>query len=118
MASRLSTRADGFVSIPGADRDDQASAPPSQRRSQMADMRKYASSTFIKVDDLEDGPEQKVIVEIAEGKDDKPVATFDDGTKLSLNGTNVNTLIRAYGPNEIDWLQKRIELYAGTLRYN
>ena len=84
----------------------------------MADMRKYASSTFIKVDDLVEGPEQKVITEIGEGKYEKPVATFEDGTKLSLNGTNVNTLIRAYGPNEIDWLQKRIELYAGTLRYN
>ena len=29
-----------------------------------------------------------------EGRYEKPVATFDDGSKLSLNGTNVGTLIR------------------------
>ena len=84
----------------------------------MVDMSKYASSVFIKSDDLANGPEQKVIVAIAEGKYDKPVATFGDGSKLSLNGTNVSTLIRAFGPNDKDWLKKRIELYVGTLRYN
>jgi hypothetical protein len=82
------------------------------------DMSKYASSTFIKVDDLESGPEKKLIVEIEEGKYDKPVATFDDGTKLSLNGTNVGTLIRAFGKNDKDWINKKIELYVNTLRYN
>ena len=46
------------------------------------DMSRYASSSFIKVDDLADGPERKVIAEIGEGRFEKPVATFDDGTKL------------------------------------
>ena len=82
------------------------------------DMSKYASSTFIKVYDLEQGPEQKLIVEIAEGNYDKPVATFDDGSKLSLNGTNVGTLIRSFGKNHTDWINKKVEVYAGTLRYN
>ena len=82
------------------------------------DMRKYASSGFIKVDDLANGPEKKQIIAIEEGKYDKPVVTFDDGSKFSLNGTNVNTLIRAYGSNDKDWLKKQIELYAGTIRYN
>jgi hypothetical protein len=84
----------------------------------MADMSRYASSSFIKVDDLADGPEQKVITEIGEGRYEKPVATFDDGSKLSLNGTNVSTLIRAFGKNDEDWVGQKIELYAGTLRYN
>jgi hypothetical protein len=82
------------------------------------DMSRYASSSFIKVDDLADGPEQKVITEVGEGRYEKPVATFDDGSKLSLNGTNVGTLIRAFGKNDQDWIGQRIELYTGTLRYN
>ena len=61
------------------------------------DMSRYASSGFIKVDDLTDGPEQKLITNIGEGRYEKPVATFEDGSKLSLNGTNVGTLIRAFG---------------------
>jgi hypothetical protein len=84
----------------------------------MVDMSKYASSSFLKPDDLANGPAQKLIADIGEGRYDKPVATFDDGSKLSLNGTNVSTLIRAFGPNDKDWIKKRIELYAGTLRYN
>ena len=63
------------------------------------DMSRYASSGFIKVDDLTDGPEQKLITNVEEGRYDKPVATFGDGSKLSLNGTNVGTLIRAFGNN-------------------
>jgi hypothetical protein len=82
------------------------------------DMSKYTGSTFIKVDDLIHGPEQKQIIEIEEGRYDKPVVTFDDGSKVSLNGTNVGTLIRAFGRNDADWIGKKIELYAGTLTYN
>jgi hypothetical protein len=84
----------------------------------MADMSRYATSTFIKVDDLTEGPEQKVITEIGEGKYEKPVATFNDGSKLSLNGTNVRTLIGAFGPNDEDWIGQRIDLYAGTVRFD
>jgi hypothetical protein len=60
---------------------------------------------------------QKLITGIEEGRYE-PVATFDDGSKLSLNGTNVGTLIRAFGKNRKDWINKTIELHAGTLRYN
>jgi hypothetical protein len=45
--------------------------------------------------------------------------TFEDGTRVSLNGTNVSTLLDAFGSIEHeDWIGQRIELYAGTLRYN
>ncbi len=64
------------------------------------------------------GRSKSVLPTIGEGRYDKPVATFDDGSKLSLNGTNVSTLIRAFGKNDEDWIGQRIELYAGTLRYN
>jgi hypothetical protein len=82
------------------------------------DMSRYASSSFIKVDDLAEGLEEKVITEIGEGKYEKPVVTFIDGTKLSLNGTNVRALINAFGPNDEDWIGQRIELYAGTVKFN
>src|SRR4051812_49192379 len=82
------------------------------------DMSKYASSSFIKFDDLAEGPEEKVIAEIGEGKYEKPVVTFTGGTKLSLNGTNVRTLITAFGPNDEDWIGQRIELFAGTVKFN
>jgi fructose 1,6-bisphosphatase len=84
----------------------------------MSDMSKYASSGFIKPEDLVSGPQQKTIMAIKEGRYDKPVATFEDGSRLSLNGTNVSTLIRAFGKNDEDWISQRIELFAGTLRYN
>jgi hypothetical protein len=83
------------------------------------DMRRYGSKgRFIKLDDLVNGPEQKVIAELGEGQYEKPVATFTDGSKLSLNATNVDTLIAAFGPNREDWIGKKIEVYRGTLRYN
>jgi hypothetical protein len=83
------------------------------------EMRKYASSRFIKLDDLEGEPQRKTITDIEEGKFDKPTLTFDDGTRLSLNGTNVSTLIRAFGTDDSDaWIGQPIELYAGTVRFN
>jgi hypothetical protein len=83
------------------------------------DMSRYASRRFIKPDDLANGPQRKTIVTIEEGRYDKPVVTFEDGSRLSFNGTNVSTLIDAFGSAEHeDWIGERIELYAGTLRYN
>ena len=49
------------------------------------DMSRYASSSFIKVDDLADGSERKVIAEIGEGRFEKPVATFE--TAASCHST-------------------------------
>jgi hypothetical protein len=88
-----------------------------QRRTTM-DMNKYASSSFMKPEDLANGPRRKTITSIEEGRYDKPVAIFDDTTRLSLNGTNVSTLIRAFGRDGDDWIGREVELYAGMLRYN
>jgi len=98
--------------------ENQAKRAAKLRRSQM-DMSRYASRKFIKPEDLEGGPQHKTITNIEEGRYDKPVVTFEDGTRLSLNGTNVSTLIDAFGSVEDeDWVGQKIELYAGTLRYN
>src|SRR5262249_33575600 len=82
------------------------------------DLSQYASSEFIKVDERADGPQQKPIASIEPGKFDKPVVTFSDRTRLSLNGTNVNTIINAFGSTESeDLIGKDVELYVGTIRY-
>jgi hypothetical protein len=82
------------------------------------DLSQYAASQFIRVDDLADGPQRKTIASIEPGKFDKPVVTFDDRTRLSLNGTNVNTIINAFGSTESeDLIGKDVELYVGTIRF-
>jgi hypothetical protein len=80
-------------------------------------MSKYAGPIFIKIDDLAAGPQRKTIANIEEGQFNKPVATFTDGTKLSLNTTNVRTLMRTFGDNSRDCIGQAIELYGGTTRY-
>jgi hypothetical protein len=82
------------------------------------DMRKFAGSKFITVDDLRDGNREEEIISVAPGQFGRPVATFASGDKLSLNVTNVNTLIKAYGPNHEDWIGVVVELAIGTLKFN
>jgi hypothetical protein len=82
------------------------------------DMRQYAGSAFITVETLRDGPRKEVIMSVEPGKYDKPVATFESGAKFSLNVTNVSTLIKAYGPNDQDWIDCAVELYIGDVKYN
>ena len=84
----------------------------------MLDMRKYAGSIFIGVDNLRDGPRQETIVSVTLGKYDKPVALFESGDQLTLNKTNTGTLIKSYGPNGQDWVGCTIELSIGTAKYN
>jgi hypothetical protein len=82
------------------------------------DMRQYASSAFIGVDSLRDGPRLETIVSVAPGKYDKPVATFASGDQFSINRTNVRTLIDAYGSDSRDWVGKTIELSIGPATFN
>jgi hypothetical protein len=81
------------------------------------DMRKYSSRTFLKVDDVREGPLRLQIAVINEGKYDKPDAVFETGEMLSLNATNVRTLIRAYGPKSEGWTSKEVELVLGTVKF-
>jgi hypothetical protein len=89
-----------------------------KERSKMVDMTKYAgSSTFIKYDDVEGAPAKKTIVKVEPGKFDKPVLTFDDGTHLGLNKTNVRALVKAFGKNSDGWLDNVVELYGGVVEF-
>jgi len=64
-------------------------------------MTKYAGSAFIKVANLAKGPQHKTIEGIDEGQYGRPVITFADGKRLSVNVTNTNTG-RAYSNPMMD----------------
>jgi hypothetical protein len=80
-------------------------------------MRKFSGSGFIKIDHVRDGPLSETIARIVPGKYDKANAVFVSGGVLALNATSVAVLIRAYGANSDDWINKTIELYAGEIEY-
>jgi hypothetical protein len=69
------------------------------------------------VDDVQDGPIRGTIAAVEHGSFDKPVLTFSNGMKFSLNKTNVGTLIEAWGDESDDWIGEKVELYAGTIRF-
>jgi hypothetical protein len=83
------------------------------------DLSKFASARrFIKLADVANGPKRKIIASITEGDYDKPVVTFTDGTKLSLNKTNVSTLIDLFGAPDSKYATGRlVEIYAGSVRF-
>jgi hypothetical protein len=80
-------------------------------------MSQYAATAFIKLEDVSAGPLCKLIASIDEGQFGKPVITFSDGTKFSLNKTNTRALIRAFGTEDHEaWLDREIVLYAGKVK--
>jgi hypothetical protein len=81
------------------------------------DMQQFAGSGFIKFDDVRDGPIRSKIANVEPGKFGRPVVVFDNGRKLTLNTTNVTTLIRALGPHSRDWPGYVVECYAGQTKY-
>jgi hypothetical protein len=81
------------------------------------DMSKYTGALFLKVADIKGNKHRVKIVDVREGKFEKPDLTFDDGTRLSCNATNGRTLARFYGFDSNDWIDKEIELFVGTLEY-
>jgi hypothetical protein len=95
---------------------DTSSAPHSEGEDAM-DMSKYMGSPFLKVED-DEGPRRVTIVKVEDGKYEKPVATFNDNSRLSLNVTNSRALGRAYGTDSRDWIGMEVELYLGAIEYN
>jgi hypothetical protein len=81
------------------------------------DMRKYGGSRYLKVADLRDRPKQKRIAAVNEGQFGRPDLVFEDGTKFSVNVTNVEVLFESYGYQDQDWIGHLIELYVGKVRY-
>jgi hypothetical protein len=83
-------------------------------------MRKFSGSIFRKPEDgdLRESPVQVRLTTVGEGKFDRPVLGFDDGTQLSLNATNNRVLVGAYGPESDNWIGKTIELRLGEVEFN
>jgi hypothetical protein len=78
----------------------------------------YSGAPFIKLDDVRDAPIRGTIFGVEEDeKYGKPVLTFEDGEKFSVNSTNNRILLRAYGKHDTDWIGKEIELYAGEVEF-
>ena len=82
------------------------------------DLTRYAGNRFIKLADVANGPKRKAVASVVEGNFDRPVMKFADGTSLTLNKTNVNTLLDLFGSADSEYVVgKLVELYAGTTKY-
>jgi hypothetical protein len=82
------------------------------------DMSKYIGGLFLKVEDVKaNGPLRLKIVDVSEGRYDKPDLTFDDGSKLGCNATNGRALAKEYGFDSDDWIDKEVELVVGEIQY-
>jgi uncharacterized protein YdaL len=81
------------------------------------DMKKYGrQSAFLRLDDVRQ-PRIETIALVKEGRYGKPDVYFESGKVLSLNATNTETLIAAYGADSDLWVTKKARLYAGTINY-
>ena len=84
----------------------------------MVDYRDYVENIFRKAEDFADGEiVEATIKKVQQGKFDKLVLTFHDGTLLSFNAGNGKRLAAAYGFNTDEWLEKAVELSVGTVLF-
>src|SRR5262249_20175520 len=81
------------------------------------DMRQYAGTNYVNLDDLVDGSHKETIVDIQIGDYGRPDLYFESGDRLSLNVTNNRTLVRAFGSESNGWISKAIEIYVGDTMY-
>jgi len=82
------------------------------------DVKKYLGNAFLKIADVKvNGPIKVTIVDVSVGDYEKLDASFDDGTRLSLNVTNTRALARAYGTDSDAWFGKQVELSLGEIAY-
>jgi hypothetical protein len=80
------------------------------------DMRQYAS-TYVKPDNVRDGPIQTRIANLFESEQTgRPVLELETGSQFTLNDSNTNTLIKAWGYKSEDWIGQELELFLGTYK--
>ena len=82
------------------------------------DIKRYLRPSFLKYQDVVDGPRTERIAAVQEGTFDCLDLKFESGDMLSLNQTNLRTLVRAYGMDPEKWIGKLIELYAGQTTFD
>jgi hypothetical protein len=81
------------------------------------DLKNYTGEHYLKPDDVRDAPLQQRIAGLREGKFGKLEAIFESGDILSINATNMNVLVRAYGESSDDLIGKDIETFLGKIKY-
>jgi hypothetical protein len=82
------------------------------------DISKYYGSVFLKIEDIKaGGPRRVTIIDVQEGRYDKPDLHFDDDTCMGCNATNCRTLAKAYGTESDDWIGKEVKLTVGEVKY-
>jgi hypothetical protein len=79
-------------------------------------LKNYTGEHFLKPDDVHNEPLQQRIAGLREGKFGKLEAVFESGDILSINATNMNILVRAYGESSDDLVGKDIELFLGKIK--
>jgi hypothetical protein len=81
------------------------------------DMSKYAGSAFISLDDVRDAPMRGEIAWVEMGQYERPVITFTNGLRFSLNVSNVQRLMKDLGSESDDWIGEVIELAIGQVKF-
>jgi len=81
------------------------------------DMSKFAGPHFLNLDDLANGPLEEKIIDVQEGRYGRPDLYFESGNRLSLNATNVRTLIRLWGKDSQNYIDKTVKLYIGDVPF-
>jgi hypothetical protein len=80
------------------------------------DMRQYVSK-YIKPDHVRDGPIQtRIINTFEDDRYNRPTLELETGSQFTLNDTNLNTLIKAWGPDGKDWIGLELALELGTYK--
>jgi hypothetical protein len=76
------------------------------------DMRQFKKPRFLRVENFRDARPMR-IAGVVPGKYNKPDLVFENGDKLGLSATNIETLAEAYGWDSDMWIGHLIELFVG-----
>jgi hypothetical protein len=89
---------------------------PREKETTTMDARKFAS-TYIKPDSVRDGPIQTRIVNVFEHEQfGRPVLELETGSQFTLNESNTNVLLKAWGHDTDKWIGQEVELLLGTYK--
>ena len=81
------------------------------------DMTRFGHPHYVTIADVRGSPIQAAILEVREGKYEKPDLLLSNGDAFSLNQGSRRALIRAYGPRSETWIGKVIELALGSVPF-
>jgi hypothetical protein len=81
----------------------------------MTNMRKFGGQGLVKLDDVRDKLFSDRIVGVTESQYGRPVLHFQCGRQFSLNVTNTEKMLKAFGDDDSGWIGQVVELYPGML---